>query len=113
MNGKGKLARIIACIAFVVIIALSFVFLRNGKTDRAAGNGSRKILCTTYPVFLFVREVAAGGPVRPELLLPPDAGCPHDYSLTPGDLMKLSGIVRRSGINRVLFAEKHAGKEDE
>ena len=36
-----------------------------------------------------------------------------DRRVASGELMKLSGIVRRSGINRVLFAEKSAGKEDE
>lgn len=36
-----------------------------------------------------------------------------DRRVASGELMKLSGIVRRSGIKRVLFAEKRAGKEDE
>lgn len=101
MNGKGKLARIIACIVFAVIIAGSFFFLRGRKSEPAEENGNRKILCTTYPVFLFVREVANGGPLQPQLLLPPEAGCPHDYSLTPADLMKISGegtLLIRNGL---------------
>ena len=36
-----------------------------------------------------------------------------DRRVAAGELMKLSGIARRSGIDRILFAEKRAGKERE
>ena len=99
MNGKGKLVKVIICCALAVVIAAAFVFLRVRKNNQT--DGTRKIICTTYPVFLIVREVAAGGPIQPELLLSPEAGCPHDYSLTPQDLMKLSGkgtLLIRNGL---------------
>ncbi len=34
-----------------------------------------------------------------------------DRRVAAGELMKMSGIAKRSGINRVMFAEKSAGKE--
>ena len=102
MNGKRVLKRFIVFAVLVAAAAAGFFFLHGRKNIAdAKGGGTRKILCTTYPVFLFVREVAAGGPIQPELLLPPDAGCPHDYSLTPRDLMKLSGegtLLIRNGL---------------
>lgn len=36
-----------------------------------------------------------------------------DRRIVADELMKLSGIAKRSGINRVLFAEKRAGKAEE
>ncbi len=36
-----------------------------------------------------------------------------DKRVAAGDLMKLSGIAKRSGVKRVLFAEKRAGKAEE
>lgn len=36
-----------------------------------------------------------------------------DKRVAAGDLMKLSGIAKRSGVRRALFAEKRAGKAEE
>ena len=91
MNGK-KIILIVICCILAAILAAVFLIPRGSKKPEGAGaEPVRKLICTTYPVFLLVRDVAEGSPIRPELLLPPDTGCPHDYSLTPGDLMKLSG----------------------
>jgi len=101
LNGKRILIRTVICIVLAAVAAAGFFYLHSKRNAAKAEGGKRKILCTTYPVFLFVREVAAGGPIRPELLLPPEAGCPHDYSLTPGDLMKISGegtLLIRNGL---------------
>jgi len=102
MSGKRKIGTVLVCCALALILVAALVSLRSGRTGKVSPAGApRKILCTTYPVYLLVREVAEGGPIRPELLLPPDTGCPHDYSLTPGDLMKLSGdgtLLIRNGL---------------
>ncbi|MBO4491976.1 MAG: zinc ABC transporter substrate-binding protein [Lentisphaeria bacterium] len=101
MNGK-KIILTVVCCALAAILAAAFLIPRGGKNPEGDGaEPVRKLICTTYPVYLLVRDVAKGGPVRPELLLPPDTGCPHDYSLTPGDLMKLSGgrtLLIRNGL---------------
>jgi len=50
-----------------------------------------RVLCSTYPMYLFTRQVTAGCEgVTVELMLPASVGCPHDYSLTPGDMRKLA-----------------------
>lgn len=50
-----------------------------------------RVLATTFPVYLFTRNVAHSRPyVRVELLIPAQAGCPHDYAPTPRDLQKLA-----------------------
>lgn len=50
-----------------------------------------KILASTFPVYLFTLNVCAGAnDVSIELLVPAAAGCPHDFSLKPGDLRKLT-----------------------
>lgn len=98
MTGKRKITPFAVCCVFAAVLVAAIVFFPRGKT---AQTGGRKVLCTTYPVYLFVREVAEGSPIRPKLLLPPDTGCPHDYSLTPGDLMELSGdgiLLIRNGL---------------
>ena len=50
-----------------------------------------RVLATTFPVYLFTRNVAHSCPyVRVELLIPAQAGCPHDYAPAPRDLQKLA-----------------------
>lgn len=50
-----------------------------------------KVLASTFPVFLFTREVAAALPeVSLDLLVQSVTGCPHDYSLSPKDMLRLS-----------------------
>lgn len=52
----------------------------------------RGVVCTTYPVWLIVRDLMQGTENAPpfSLLVPADTGCPHDYAMTPGELLKLS-----------------------
>lgn len=48
-------------------------------------------VATVYPVWLLLREVAAGvSGMDCSLLLPASTGCPHDYSMTPLDRRKLA-----------------------
>jgi zinc transport system substrate-binding protein len=53
---------------------------------------SHRVLCTTFPMFLFARNVARGvEDVTVDIMLPAALGCPHDYVLTPGDMQKIAG----------------------
>jgi len=55
----------------------------DGKTVR--------ILCGTFPIYLFTKAVTAGSDkVRVELMIPPALGCPHDYTLAPEDMKKIA-----------------------
>ncbi|MDZ4199527.1 MAG: metal ABC transporter substrate-binding protein [Kiritimatiellia bacterium] len=56
-----------------------------------AGESGIKVLSTTFPVHQLVRQVVEGkAGVTADLLLPSQLGCPHDYALTPQDMLKLA-----------------------
>lgn len=67
-----------------------------GKTVRA----SMSILCTTYPVWLFAREVCAGTDLAPERLVPASAGCPHEYVMGMQDrgLVEGADVLLANGL---------------
>ena len=72
-----------------------------------------EILVTSFPLWLLARQVAAGIPgVTVDLLIPADAGCPHDYGLTPRDMMRLSAadvlIMNGLGMEAFLGADAAA-----
>lgn len=51
----------------------------------------KNILCTTFPIYIFTKNIARGiKDVKVSLLVPPGTGCPHDYTITPGDMQKLA-----------------------
>ena len=91
-------------IAFLLaIIALCAVlyFLPGKLTDavKTSSASGYSVAATTYPIWVLTREVLDGTGIEAQLLTPPDAGCPHDYVLTPNDLMKVS----RAGKPLLLF----------
>ena len=50
-----------------------------------------KVMASSYPVWLLTRDGTARTPgLTPELLVAASAGCPHDYTLTPRDMLRLS-----------------------
>ncbi len=78
----------------LALIALCAVlYFLPGKITSAVHTTTQEgygVAATTYPIWVLTREVADGTGIEVELLTPPDAGCPHDYVLTPNDLMKVS-----------------------
>lgn len=66
-----------------------------------------KVLASTFPVYLFTKNVCANVPnVKVELLIPASAGCPHDFSLRPGDVQKLAKanilVINGAGLEEYL-----------
>ena len=62
-----------------------------GIAARAVAAEQMKVMASTYPVWLLTRDVTAGTPgLTPELLVAAMTGCPHDYTLTPRDMLRLS-----------------------
>ena len=50
-----------------------------------------RVLATTFPVYQIIRNITQNVPdVEVQLMLPAQAGCPHDYALTPQDMSKLA-----------------------
>ncbi|MCE5326427.1 MAG: zinc ABC transporter substrate-binding protein [Planctomycetaceae bacterium] len=55
-------------------------------------DGKVRVLCTTFPTYLFARNVAAGSKtILLEMAAAGSAGCPHDYVLTPQDMQAITG----------------------
>ena len=71
------------------------------STDKAP-----RVLCSVFPVFLLAQAVAQGSGLQVELMLPANMGCPHDYSLSPEDMRKLTSadvlIVNGLGLEEFL-----------
>ncbi|HMP97728.1 MAG TPA: metal ABC transporter substrate-binding protein [Kiritimatiellia bacterium] len=68
-----------------------------------------RVLCTTFPIYQIARNVVAGHEdIAVDLMLPASLGCPHDYALTPRDMMKLARadvlIVNGHGMEEFLGA---------
>ncbi len=59
-----------------------------GPTAATAG---RRIVCSFLPVYVFTLNVVGDTPgFDVQLMLPPTAGCPHDYELTSADARRIS-----------------------
>lgn len=99
-------------IAFLcVLIALCAVlYFLPGKITSAVHTTATEgygVAATTYPIWVLTREVLDGTGIEAQLLTPPDAGCPHDYVLTPNDLMKVSAARKP-----LLLFQNGAGLDD-
>ncbi len=55
-----------------------------------AQNVKTKILCTTFPMYIFTQNITKNVPVEVELLLSSELGCPHSYSLSPKDMQRIA-----------------------
>jgi zinc transport system substrate-binding protein len=67
-----------------------------------------KVLCTILPVYIFTLNVVGQVPdVEVKLLLSSHQGCPHNYDLTPGDLMNLTraDVIVANGLGMESFLE--------
>ena len=88
------------CMLLVAAFAVTGAFAAEPKV---------RVLATTYPVYLLTRAVTQTSPdVQVDLLIPAQAGCPHDYALTPKDMQKLSkaNVVIINGLGLEVFLEK-------
>ena len=82
-----------AAFLLVIIALCAVLYFLPGKIRNAVQStesSSREIAVTTYPIWVLTREIMDGTGREAQLLTPPDAGCPHDYTLTTNDLMKIS-----------------------
>ena len=78
-------------VSLSIALALAAFAGCSGKAAAPRKPGELRLLTSTFPMYLFTRNVVAGrGEVTVEAMLPGSAGCPHDYALTPGDLRKIA-----------------------
>ncbi|MCE5276676.1 MAG: zinc ABC transporter substrate-binding protein [Planctomycetaceae bacterium] len=77
--------------AAVALLAMAGCDRKPAPATRAA-DGKVHILCTTFPMYLFTRNVTAGSKtISVEMMAAASAGCPHDYVLTPQDMQAITG----------------------
>lgn len=96
---------------FGLVTVFLFMFLVFAPGVQAAA--PFRVLASTYPVWLFCRNVCDGiENVRVELLVPAMAGCPHDYSPGPADLRKLEKasvlVVNGFGLDGFLLDSRNS-----
>jgi zinc transport system substrate-binding protein len=68
-----------------------------------------QVVCTIFPIYVLTLNVVGQIPgIEVKLLLPPHQGCPHNYDLTPSDLIKLSqaDLIVANGLGLEEFLEK-------
>ncbi|NLH48966.1 MAG: zinc ABC transporter substrate-binding protein [Myxococcales bacterium] len=76
-------------IVFMLLLFLAACQPSSAPVPEPAGKPWR-VVATVLPLENLVMAVTQGAAeVEVQGLLPPAGGCPHDYSLTPGDLKKL------------------------
>lgn len=91
----------------LLILMLVLVSATNDGLVIAAGPIKLRVLCSIYPVYLFTRQVTLNlDHVQVDLMLPPDSGCPHDYTLTPWDWDRIAAsdvlVVHGAGLEKFL-----------
>lgn len=98
---------------FIIITVFLFLgpILAPFNTSSEAGESGRplRVICTILPVYSLTLNVVGGTPgVQVELLLPAHQGCPHNYDLTPGDLIKLTraDIIVANGLGMEEFLDQ-------
>lgn len=90
--------RLILAALFLLTLALA---------PQARADAPQRIVATTFPVYQLARNVAHNVPDREVLLmLPAQAGCPHDYALTPQDVSKAASadilVINGQGLETFL-----------
>jgi len=90
-----------------VIITMFFVF-QFSNTVLKASEEKFEILTTTFPIYQITRNITKGRKgAKVHLLLPPQLGCPHEYSLTPNDMSRLAkaSLLIMNGLGLEEFLE--------
>ena len=91
----------------ILTILLGLALLLPGCGTKPSEKKGLRVLCTVFPMYVFTRNIVGDIPgVAVELMLPASLGCPHDYSLTPGEMEKIMGadvlVVNGMGLEEFL-----------
>lgn len=93
---------------YITILCCCIVF--SGFLSNAqAADKKFNILASTFPIRLITLNIIHGrNNINLNLLIPPQAGCPHDYALSPKDMKKLAEadvlIINGLGMEKFLGA---------
>ena len=91
----------------VVLLLAAVVVL--SPLPREAQGSELRVLTSFLPIYLFTQNVVGTAKgITVEMMLPAVLGCPHDYSLSPGDMKKIAAadlfIVNGFGMEEFLGA---------
>jgi zinc transport system substrate-binding protein len=95
-------------VAVLIVVGLVVVaFLPGGR--KSGPRGTFRIVCTFLPNYVFAENIVGNSPgVEVKLLVSPDLGCPHDYTISTADL-KLMGdadVIVANGLGLEPFLDK-------
>jgi zinc transport system substrate-binding protein len=99
-------------VLILVVLLWSGSAFRTPLEAREVGKPLR-VICTILPIYSLTLNVVGQTPnVLVELLLPAHQGCPHNYDLTPGDLMKLAraDLIIANGLGMEEFLDQFIKK---
>jgi zinc transport system substrate-binding protein len=94
--------RTLVCLSAVLLAAVAVAGPQDAATQPTSAPATApaatrpapvklRVLCSTYPMYLFTRNVVAGRDnIQLDLLIPAGLGCPHDYMVTPRDIQTLT-----------------------
>lgn len=94
MNARRRsILPMLACLLLCALTCLPRTGSAAAEPSSSAGaDGRFTVLATTFPIWLFTRNVCRDVPgARVELFVPAQTGCPHGFSPSPADLRKLAG----------------------
>ncbi len=97
---------------FIIIIGIVFSItgmVAPFSLDAREPGKPFQVVCTILPVYILTLNVVSNIPgIEVKLLLPPHQGCPHNYDLTPSDLIKLlqADFIVANGLGMEEFLEK-------
>ena len=89
-----------------ILAALLATVLVLSPLPPVAQGADLRVLASFLPMSLFARNVVGDAPgVTLEMILPASLGCPHDYSLSPGDMRKIaeSDVLIANGFGMEAF----------
>ncbi len=105
-----------AIIALALLLVGGGCRAPEGTTPGETVRASMSILCTTYPVWLFAREVCEGTGLTLERLLPASAGCPHEYVMSMQDRGLVEGadvlLANGLGLDATILDAAKAARPD-
>lgn len=100
------ITRLVILVAVVLAVMIWDFWPRREAAPARAGSS---ILCTFLPVYVFALNVVGNIPdLHVELMVSPDVGCPHHYTVRPADHMKLSraDVVVANGLGMETFLDE-------
>lgn len=99
------------------LLSLFCLLTLAGSLFGSAALAAENLLCSTFPVYLFTRNIVGdSGRYEVRLMIDSSQGCPHDYAPTPAELERLSQagllVINGRGLESFLSRSLTVAKAD-